>query len=72
MVESASSAINDRIVNERDRIKAVLAAKIADLPAAFNQAAQMVKQGFKHITATNAFKEWKNDLFTRIVGQGDE
>ena len=72
MVESASSAVCDRIANERDRMQAVLAAKMTDLPQAFNQAVQTVRQGFQNVTAANAFKEWKRDLITRIVGQDDE
>ncbi len=45
MVESVTSAINDKIAVERDRVQAVLAAKMSDLPTAFNQAAQMVRLG---------------------------
>jgi hypothetical protein len=72
MVESASNAVCDRIANERDRLQAVLVAKMTDLPHASNQAAQMVRQGLQNVTAANAFKEWKCDLITRIVGQDDE
>ena len=46
MVESASSAIIDSIANEKERVQAVLAAKMSDLPAAFNLAAGMVRLGY--------------------------
>jgi hypothetical protein len=45
---------------------------MTDLPQAFNQAVQMARQGFQNVNAANAFKDWKRDLITRIVGQDED